>query len=402
MTNTIIGAGVLSLPSAFEISGLYLGLFFLLFVFMLNVISVWFLVGATEISGGAGVQFRDVAEYAFGKVGLFFTDIALIISCFGPLCSYLIIICDMITSLIAYWGNTEIGVIDRDIVLCVTAVLVMPLSCLRYINLLRFTSLAALVAVFYIMVAIIYRSGESILEHGWKCNDHGCMSYANFDLDFFRAVPIICFAFTCQMNVFSIFSELKNPTRGRMLGTGVGSLAVSGFVYLLIAVFGYLTFFGETQGNILLNYAIDDPLFIVARIALSLILFLSYPLMAHPLVNSLDGLFFSKRPFSWIRRIAFAVATCLVSLVVALFVKDVAIIFGITGSTGSTILAFLLPALFILYLDPGKITTPKKLLAIALFGFGIIFVVISTTVIILDEVINRGNGTEPGNNTTII
>jgi len=38
-----------------------------------------------------------------------------------------------------------------------------------------------------------------------------------------------------------------------------------------------------------------------------------------------------ERPFSWIRRIAFAVATCLVSLVVALFVK-VSLFFSICYS----------------------------------------------------------------------
>jgi len=396
LTNVILGAGILSLPSAFEISGLLLGLFFLIFIYGLNLISVWFFSEAMELSGGNCAHFRDLANFAFGKVGLIFTDIAMILTCFGALCSYLIIIADMITSLIAYWGDTEVDEVSRAIILIITAVLVMPLSSLRYLNPLRFGSLVALIAVFYIVFAVVYRSAESIVAHGWKCNDHGCVKYANFEITFLRAVSIMCFAFTCHMNIPSIFYELKDPTRIRTVGTGVWSISLAAIAYALVAVFGYLTFFGEVEGNILLNYPLDDTLFIVARVALAVVLFFSYPLVAHPLISSLDGLCFPKRSYQWIRRMIFSIVVCFAALCVAIFVKDVSLVFGLTGSTGSTIFAFLFPSLFILYLHPGKLTNPKKILAIALFVFGFLFLVISTTMMIMDEVSQSDqNSTDP-------
>jgi len=94
------------------------------------------------------------------------------------------------------------------------------------------------------------------------------------------------------------------------------------------------------------------------------------------------------------------VVLAVLSLVVALFVTNVALIFGLTGATASTFLGFVLPSLFILNLDPGRRTSPKKLLALALLLCEIFFMVSSTVIIIVEEV-RRGdsNSTLPGNDT---
>jgi len=97
------------------------------------------------------------------------------------------------------------------------------------------------------------------------------------------------------MNVFAIFGELRNPTGKRMRAVGFGSLGLSCAVYAVIGIFGYLTFFDEVAGNILLNYNLDDPLVNTGRVAVALVIFFSYPLMAHPCLNSLDSLLFPRK-----------------------------------------------------------------------------------------------------------
>lgn len=199
------------------------------------------------------------------------------------------------------------------------------------------------------------------------------------------------------MNVFSIFGELKDPTTRRMKTVAYSSLSISCLIYGLVGIFGYLTFFDNVEGNILLNYDLDDPFVNIGRVAVAVVIFLSYPLMAHPCLNSIDGLLFSSRPFSWIRRIIEVVILSILSLIVAVFVVDVSLIFGLTGATASTFLGFVLPSLFILFLHPGRRFSPKKIGAGLLFACGIFFMVASTIVIIVDEVEEgQGNSTLPG------
>lgn len=46
-------------------------------------------------------------------------------------------------------------------------------------------------------------------------------------------------------------------------------MCICALVYGLIGTFGYLTFFSNSAGNILLNYSLDDPLIIAARIGMT-------------------------------------------------------------------------------------------------------------------------------------
>jgi len=389
LTNTIIGAGVLSLPAAFGISGLLLGIFLLLLIFCLSILSVIFLVKVTKHAGGAGSSYREIAGLCFGKKGMIISDICLFLSCFGALCFYLDIISDLIVPLVTYWTGREAEVDrQRDLVLAIVSVILMPIISIRSLHHFRYSSFFSLLAVIYLMFVVVFRSTESLSDRNidWRCTETSCLSWANFTLDLFGAIPIITFAFTCQMNIFPIFEELLHPTPKRMTGVSVWSLSIAAVSYLIVGVFGYMTFFDDVDGNILLNYEIDDPVVIAGRIGLGLAIFFSYPLIAHSCLNSIDSLFFAEKEFSWIRRIIFVVIVTMGSLAVAIFVENVALIFGLTGSTAGMMISFILPSLFILVLLPAKKSSPLKIGAILVLIFGLIFLIASTVVIIVDAV----------------
>ena len=106
---------------------------------------------------------------------------------------------------------------------------------------------------------------------------------------------------------------------------------------------------------------------------------------AHPCINTVDGVLFGARPFSWYRKLPLTVLMCGLALIVAIFVEDVSYIFSLTGATASTAVCFILPALFVLKLNPTKgFADLEKVGAALLLVVGIIIMVVSTTVTIIN------------------
>jgi len=134
---------------------------------------------------------------------------------------------------------------------------------------------------------VAFRSIQNIAEEGLEKSEDE-LSLANFAPDIFRSLPIMSFAFTFHPNIFPIFSEMRcalsyflsffrspvsfgpdlavtmvrrrNPTMSRMRAVVHAAVLVSGLAYLIVGVFGYLTFLEETEGNIFNNY--DDDIFV--------------------------------------------------------------------------------------------------------------------------------------------
>ena len=95
-----------------------------------------------------------------------------------------------------------------------------------------------------------YISVRILLTTIWTCSLHFISTYVVSPW-----LRDLC-AFSCQLNVYSIQSELEVPTMARMSRIMKGAIAICLSVYLTIGVGGYIEFQTSTKGNILLNY---DP-----------------------------------------------------------------------------------------------------------------------------------------------
>jgi amino acid permease len=112
---------------------------------------------------------------------------------------------------------------------------------------------------------------------------------------------------------------------------------------------------------------------------------LGFPMCAHPCINTVDGVFFGNKPFSWYRKVPLTLVTCGLALLVAILVEDVSFIFSLTGATASTAVCFILPAAFLLRTTPVKgWRNAEKLGAVGLLVVGVLIMVISTTVTIIN------------------
>jgi amino acid permease len=86
----------------------------------------------------------DIAERTFGTAGRLVTDLCMIVACFGVLCSYMVIIEDMLSSLLTAWfGVPSDSEQVRIYILCAMMVVLVPLASVRYLNHLRYGRHAA-------------------------------------------------------------------------------------------------------------------------------------------------------------------------------------------------------------------------------------------------------------------
>jgi amino acid permease len=168
-----------------------------------------------------------------------------------------------------------------------------PLSLLEKINSLRFTSFFGVAAIFYLVFSTIYQS-VSALEHGGWDSTWGRASAVNTDFfSIVQAAPIIMFAFTCQVNVFSIYDELERASPRRMGKVTNQAILTCLLVYLGMGVFGYLQFGDATQGNVLQNcFPTQNPMVIVSFAAITLTIVMAFPLVVFPCRYTVDVMFF--------------------------------------------------------------------------------------------------------------
>ncbi|PKK29870.1 solute carrier family 38, member 4 [Columba livia] len=206
------------------------------------------------------------------------------------------------------------------------------------------------------------------------------------------AIPILAFAFVCHPEVLPIYSELKDRSRKRM--QNVSNISITGMLimYLLAALFGYLTFYGEVEDELLHTYTkvyTFDTLLLSVRLAVLVAVTLTVPLVLFPIRSSISALLFPKRPFSWIRHFLIAAVILTFNNLLVIFVPTIKDIFGFIGASSATMLIFILPAAFYLRLvEKEPLRSPQKIGALIFLILGIIFMFVSMTLIVMDWIYN--------------
>lgn len=291
--------------------------------------------------------------------------------------SYLIIVGDLmpqvVQSLFSPSDNTQF-VVSREFWILASAAIVVPLSYLRKIDSLKYTSLVALVSVGYLVLLVVCyylftdiatsRAPISLIKPQSITNVLSCF-------------PIIVFAFTCHQNMFSIVNELQHRTSANINRVVATSISFSAFFYCLVGVTGYLSFGNIVSGNIVSMYP-SSVATEIGRFCIAFMVVLSYPLQCHPCRASLDHtyLWLQQRDIvksvvkkvSWSRlpsseeeivggyhqpsgmsTARFGTITTIIvvgSYITALSVESLELMLAFVGSTGSTSISFILPGLF--------------------------------------------------------
>uniref|UniRef100_A0A674BET9 Solute carrier family 38 member 5 n=1 Tax=Salmo trutta TaxID=8032 RepID=A0A674BET9_SALTR len=329
LSNAIMGSGILGLAYAMSNTGIVLFLILLLCIAILSAYSIHLLLRS---AGVVGIRaYEQLGHRAFGQPGKVLAGSIITMHNIGAMSSYLFIV------------KSELPLVMQAFLVrqCLTKQSVGP--------------------------------SLSVLEETYT-------------------IPILAFAFVCHPEVLPIYTELRDATKKRMQKVANISILAMFVMYGLTAIFGYLTFFGGVDTELLHTYIKVDPLdtlILCVRMAVLVAVTLTVPVVLFPIRRALLQLLFPEKPFHWAHHISIAVCLLIIVNLLVIFVPTIRDIFGIIGATSAPSLIFILPGIFYIRIVPEETEPLKsipKIMAACFAALGFVFMVMSTSFIILDWV----------------
>lgn len=372
LANTILGAGLLAMPSALSKMGIFLGIFVIAWAGLTAGFGLYLQTRCARYVERGHVSFATLSQLTYPNLSIIF-DAAIAIKCFGVAVSYLIIIGDLMPGVVIGFapGAGHINfLVDRQFWITAFMLIVIPLSFLRRLDSLKYTSVIALFSIAYLVILVVahYIKGDTIADRGQV----RVFEWAG-PIPALAAFPVIVFAYTCHQNMFSILNEIADNSHFRTTTVILGAIGGACSLYILTGITGYLSYGDNIRGNIVSMYP-TAAASTIGRLAIVILVMFSYPLQIHPCRASIDAclkwrprrgkqtegspsrttlMTGTSKPNTPQSRemsdLRFAVVTTfliVLSFITAMTVSSLEKVLAYVGSTGSTTISFILPGLF--------------------------------------------------------
>ncbi|XP_070976788.1 sodium-coupled neutral amino acid transporter 4-like [Oncorhynchus clarkii lewisi] len=448
LSNAIMGSGILGLSYAMANTGIVLFVVLLLGVAILSLYSVHLLL-MTAKEGGSLI-YEKLGERAFGWPGKMAAFGSITLQNIGAMSSYLFIVKYELPEVIrAFMGleqsSGEWYMNGNYLVVFVSIGIILPLCILKNLGYLGYTSGFSLSCMVFFLGVLIYKKynlpcpmpfmyhtnhsmngtalGPHALHNGTVLMDFSradmspasyldghhtsgvrfephpddveemCTpKYFVFNSQTAYTVPILAFSFVCHPEILPIYSELKDRSRRKMQNVSNLSILAMLVMYMFSALFGYLTFYGNVEAELLHTFTKVykfDTMLLLVRLAVLTAVTLTVPIVLFPIRSSINTMLFSQREFSWVRHMLIAAFILLFNNLLVIFVPTIRDIFGFIGSSAATMLIFILPAAFYLRLVKSvPMHSVQKISAAIFLVVGIIFMFSSLSLIVMDWIHN--------------
>lgn len=409
LSNAIMGSGILGLAFAMSNTGIILFIILLICIAVLSAYSIHLLL---KSAGVVGIRaYEQLGNRAFGHPGKILAACVITVHNIGAMSSYLFIVKSelplVIQAFLSKHENTGEWFLNGNyLIIIVSAFIILPLALMKQLGYLGYTSGFSLSCMVFFLISVIYK------KFNIRCpleSEHlNTTVFAHTDMDsnetddFCEAklftinsqtaytIPILAFAFVCHPEVLPIYTELRDATKKRMQSVANISILAMFVMYLLTALFGYLTFYGAVESELLHTYSrvnALDVLILCVRLAVLVAVTLTVPVVLFPIRRALLQILFPDKPFRWVVHIG--IAFCLISLVnlLVIFVPSIRDIFGLIGATSAPSLIFILPGVFYIRIVPEEqepLLSRPKIQAACFAALGFIFMVMSLSFIVID------------------
>ncbi|XP_051509078.1 sodium-coupled neutral amino acid transporter 5 [Myxocyprinus asiaticus] len=412
LSNAIMGSGILGLAYAMANTGIILFVALLIIIALLSAYSIHLLL---KSAGVVGIRAYEQLGYrAFGHPGKVLAACIITLHNVGAMSSYLFIVKielpHIIQSFMEIPDNNGWYANGKYLIIIVSVCVILPLAFMKRLGYLGYTSGFSLSCMVFFLISVIYKKfvTECSQEHSY--NDT-MLNQIMFDQTISNStseiceaklvtinpqtaftIPIMAFAFVCHPEVLPIYTELKKPTKQRMQNVANISILAMFVMYLLTAIFGYLTFYESTDSELLEMYSKTDTLMLCVRLAVLVAVTLTVPVVLFPIRRAVLQLLFPDEPFHWMRHIFIAVCLLFIVNLLVIFVPNIRDIFGFIGATSAPSLIFILPGLFYIRIIPEEqepLKSPPKIKVIAFVTLGFIFMIMSITFIVVEWVTGR-------------
>ena len=190
-------------------------------------------------------------------------------------------------------------------VLGVSAIIILPLSLMRNMSSLRFTSLLSVSCSVFLTVVLLVQY--------FKLCEETCFWRSSFALngghlaslnakDVFLSIPFFIYGFNCHPSVFPIYKELERDSSieirkkamQRVVASGV-SIGISSDI--VAASSGFLRVLDLCKDNILINDFEGAPELILVQVLFTLAMILAVPIFINVMRQNVINMIWSKNHF---------------------------------------------------------------------------------------------------------
>jgi amino acid permease len=324
--------------------------------------------------------------------------------CFACAIIYSGILGDIFTQLLNGVLSPSLNNRGTNIIVATLTVL-LPLSLLKDLSSLAFTSILGFCSIVYTVAFMMFRylDGSYSVARGGKfvtgeaaaamaaMPDFANLSLWKVDFTSLVLASNLGLAFIAHYNGPVFYRELENNTMPRFKRMVSTSFTILALLYMCTMLGGVYTFGEACAGNILLNYHPSDVLSILAKVATALSILFGYPLVMCGLkegfVGAAESCGFNKVGTDAYH---FPVVASFITVIttIAILVEDISLVVGITGAAMGSLIVYIIPA--IIYVSAVKKThgvksveysKSKKVLALVPFGASIGILGVTMTIV---------------------
>lgn len=288
LCSAAIGGGVLSLPYMLALSGWVTGLILIL---VGAIAGIWSNLMLAELGDKHKLGNLDQVAFAAGGTKMksllsYSVLLYIFMSCIG----YQIILCQLVGYIYASLSPDNAAFVDtiefRALVNTpVAALIFLPLSAQRDLSALSKAGLVSICAIAYTSIVLLVEMKYYNAEY----KPIATIYPVYLDWNFFSSCALTFFAFTCQIQLLPIYSEMINPNYRRIKKVVVRSLSIDFVAYSLVAFSGYFSTFNFTNTIVVERPALHnmdpDYFMLVAAGSITLVLFAALPVNAVPCRN---------------------------------------------------------------------------------------------------------------------
>jgi len=358
LVNNVAGAGILTLSSGVASgTGLIPAIIICAGLAALSGHCFAIIGEACEMTGES--DFKGLWKRTIGEKSAYLVDLMIAVMCLSCSVIYSGILGDVFTPLLK-----QAGVLDQwngraSNIVIITSLLLLPLSLIKDLSALAFTSILGFASILYTVIFIIIRyfDGSYRLPGGKFLRD-GLITTPSFERASlwgfgFKSLVLASnfgLAYIAHYNAPNFYRSLKDTSSKRfrsMVNTAFLTLTI---LYTATMMAGYATFGDVCKGNILLNYHPNDLLSTFGRLATGFSILFGFPLVACGARESIIGLAssFGNDALGSDKNNFFLVAGILTFVtLISCTVRDVSLVVGLTGAAlGSTIVYICPPIIY--------------------------------------------------------
>jgi len=341
----------------------------------------FFLIGCVCEETGTGT-FGSAWRASIGR-GSWIPQLTCVLECFGGSVVYAMVLGDTFSSLARGVPLLPSVLCGRSAMIAVLAVgALFPMCCLRTFGQLAKLSAFGTLATSYVVLFVVKRFADGSYGAGGPFHQRSASPALDslgvtVDARILILASILSTAFLVHFNAPQMYAELE-PVRTldgeaakRGKRTRFAKVAAIGFglatvQYALVMIFGFLTFGQSADGNLLLNYATQDPWAVAARVAIGASVLFGYPMQFAGLRSGLLEAFGRTKPLPRAQHRLFTASLLTMVICVACRFRDLGKFQAVEGALLAAFLIYIAPPLMALRLWRAPMARLRYVLVILL------------------------------------